>query len=438
MTESGFNQIDSDAPQGRLIPLDKKGNKRFSRYKVRLYGVLHFVKKPSESFKNDLLAFEALRKEFSIGYPLNHPSIVRYIRFERDELYEEFIEGKTLREMIDEDDTRLHEKGFLEDICRQLLEALSYIHSRGVLHLDIKPENVMVTDIGNRVKLIDFGCARSADCDSTPGHTPEYMAPEQADGNSDVSTDIYLLGRLFEELVLVGNRQRRWKKFLSRASAPDPSQRFKTAAEALEAVPGSQKSRLLPVLLAVVLAGIVAVAAGLWFGLREPEGIVRETRVVDTLYMMAPQDTVGEVSEVEPIPQSIDVPTAEVASPLPPAETETVKPPNAQSPVEVTRREVEKDIENYVKNYYRKHVDPVCDDHSLDGVNKYGDSTHQDAIKAAVNQAVENSVEYGRQLSAKYPELKTYITSYVLMVLESTQYNYLDRYCTSTTPPGSN
>ncbi len=236
MNESGFH-TGREPSEGVRIPIGSQSG-RYRFFKVRRYGKLHFLKCPAEEYRYDLLTVEALRKEFEIGYTLDHPGIVRYLAYEEGGVYEEFVDGLTLREMMSRLDVRLLDEDFLRTLAGELLEALSYIHKHGITHLDIKPENVMVSNIGNHVKLVDFGCAASAVFDTTKGGTPSYMAPEQASGGkTNVYTDLYQVGKLMEELARRAGCLPDWKAFIEKSIVPDPGLRFGSAEEARKAIP---------------------------------------------------------------------------------------------------------------------------------------------------------------------------------------------------------
>ncbi len=140
---------------------------------------------------------------------LNHPAIVTLYelgeRNGRALLVSELVDGQTLDQLCAEDSISDREVGeFGVDIC----EALQHAHSRGVVHRDVKPQNVIVSDLDGpmtRAKLMDFGIAAVAGAPTltAPGSalgTLAYMAPEQAEGEQcEADADVYSLGlTLFE------------------------------------------------------------------------------------------------------------------------------------------------------------------------------------------------------------------------------------------------
>ena len=91
------------------------------------------------------------------------------------------------------------------DIAGQMLAALAAAHAVGIVHRDVKPANVMIEPAG-RVALVDFGLARSERHDNLTEHgvwvgTPDYMAPEQADGGATPAGDLYALGAVWFEML---------------------------------------------------------------------------------------------------------------------------------------------------------------------------------------------------------------------------------------------
>ena len=146
---------------------------------------------------------------------LQHPNIASiYDVFEDNGevlLVMEYVEGSTLRSRIGKS-IPLDE---FFDVALQCVQALQAAHAKGILHGDVKPENIMLTANG-QAKLLDFGVARrlpsedpegaTATVDSlTPGHllgTPAYMAPEVLKGAvADARADIFALGIVFYEML---------------------------------------------------------------------------------------------------------------------------------------------------------------------------------------------------------------------------------------------
>ncbi|GEM_PF-634033 len=149
---------------------------------------------------------ERFVREGRIGMELDHPGIVR--TFEADEadgrpyLAMEFVTGMTLEQAMNE--RRLDLEQSLAVVC-QVADALATAHGRGIVHRDIKPRNIMLTDGG--IKVMDFGLARVLVESSITGQreivgTLHYMSPEQALGSAvDARSDIFSLGVVFYHLI---------------------------------------------------------------------------------------------------------------------------------------------------------------------------------------------------------------------------------------------
>jgi hypothetical protein len=149
-----------------------------------------------------------LHSEALVVAKLNHPGIVTlYEAFGDGQnfyLVSEVVHGPTLATLFEEDrcdDCELIEIGVA------LCDALAHAHGRGVIHRDIKPQNVIVArspdHVGARAKLTDFGVASLWGADRSTGTvvgTPAYMAPEQAAGESVTpASDLYSLGLVLYE-----------------------------------------------------------------------------------------------------------------------------------------------------------------------------------------------------------------------------------------------
>jgi len=143
-------------------------------------------------------------REAQAAARLNHPGIVTLYELGEEDgnalLVSELVEGSTLARLAHDGELSDREIG---EIGADLCEALDHAHSRGVVHRDIKPQNVQVTegdgDGESRAKLMDFGIARLADGASmtAPGDvvgTLAYMSPEQAEGRAaGPEADVYSL-----------------------------------------------------------------------------------------------------------------------------------------------------------------------------------------------------------------------------------------------------
>ena len=109
------------------------------------------------------LALRALQQEAAKGRCLVHPNIVRFVDFDRDDdlhfIVMEWLEGRTLADILDSPDSRSIDTERSFQIVRQIGKALDYAHRCGIVHADVKPGNIMIMPNGD-AKLFDFGVAR--------------------------------------------------------------------------------------------------------------------------------------------------------------------------------------------------------------------------------------------------------------------------------------
>lgn len=197
-------------------------------YRVKIYGKLHFLKKLKKEHEDNILFREALRKEFEIGFRLEHPNIVRYVSFHDDEILMEYVDGEDLLAFLKNHPTYFEDAEHFDKFVGQLLSALQYLHDNQVLHLDLKPENIMLTRIGCDVKVVDLGCCYSDTFVDSTGYTTQYAAPEQLAGRKvDVRTDIYAVGKLLELLP----HPPVYNKVIKRCLNKNPQDRYPSIAD---------------------------------------------------------------------------------------------------------------------------------------------------------------------------------------------------------------
>ncbi|MGQ9838606.1 MAG: serine/threonine-protein kinase [Cyanobacteriota bacterium] len=156
-----------------------------------------------------------LLRELRYLLTLNHPNITRCYALEHARegryLVLEYCEGGTLRDLINqvEQGLRLSVKQVL-DFADQILAGLAHAHQQGVIHCDIKPENILLKPMpqGWQLKLTDFGIARHPEPvagEITATGSPAYMAPERFYGQFSPASDLYAVGIILVEL-LTGQR----------------------------------------------------------------------------------------------------------------------------------------------------------------------------------------------------------------------------------------
>ncbi len=171
--------------------------------KTKQVSALKFVEKTGEKSQRFL---DQVEQEYAIGSKLNHKSIRKIRKLVKQRKLLKIVSVSMIMELIDAStlDQQLPKNhAHAVDIFLQVAQGLAHMHSRGFVHADIKPNNVLVDEGGN-VKIIDLGqaCAIGTVKKRIQG-TPGYMAPEQAHRCEIVpKTDIYNLGAMMYWVLL--------------------------------------------------------------------------------------------------------------------------------------------------------------------------------------------------------------------------------------------
>ena len=197
------------------VIMDGKNSTVYSAtdYQTRWDVAIKTVSRRAPKFK---LRTRQLKWEWRLRDRLEHPNIVKVFKFGHTRtlsyLVMDYVKGPNLRALMRSRDPVLREN--LEEIILQIIAGLAHAHHNGVVHRDVKPENVLVTaGNGLHVKLVDFAIAvlygqtwthwfRMLRGRRDVRGTKTYMSPEQAQGHTvDPRSDIYSLGIMLYELV---------------------------------------------------------------------------------------------------------------------------------------------------------------------------------------------------------------------------------------------
>ena len=172
-------------------------------------GTVVAVKVLRQEYMHDPDLVRRFKNESKAISLLNHPNIVKVYDVSVNDhlqyIVMEYVDGMTLREYLNERGGKLSSRETVHFIS-QILKALEHAHANGVVHRDIKPQNIMLLDNG-QLRMMDFGIARisRADNQMLAGKamgSVHYISPEQAKGDeTDCTSDIYSVGVMMYEML---------------------------------------------------------------------------------------------------------------------------------------------------------------------------------------------------------------------------------------------
>ncbi len=190
---------------------------------------IYCVKRPKPQFRDSEAYMSLFHKEYDLGVALEHPHIVRYYEYQADDrgpfIKMEYVDGDNLDEFVAQHLDYFKDKHNKQRFLDELFSALAYLHDKNMLHLDLKPGNILITHQGHHVKLIDLGFGWSESYLHDLGFTRDYCAPEQLSAKIaqiGPATDIYAVGKILQHYGLASN------VVVRRCLKENPKERFQS------------------------------------------------------------------------------------------------------------------------------------------------------------------------------------------------------------------
>lgn len=248
----------------------ESGSGAFCVYMARHLGRKIVLKALKPGRQDDVVALAQLRKEYALGFMVDSASVCRTLAWHKlpagigPAIEMEYCPGTSLRHLLDSGTLLSNEEttALIDDV----LNALASIHDAGIVHRDIKPSNIIFDRQRLKAKVIDFGCADTADYDMLkgPAGTQLYTPPDKQSGvpTPMPSDDLYALGIIVGELatrVREGSYADKLRCFGSELC----SGRYTSARQAAEhfgKLASARTSKLRSIVWCAIVAGIVIAA----------------------------------------------------------------------------------------------------------------------------------------------------------------------------------
>lgn len=234
-----------------------------------------FILKTSDGTAKGL---EQLKREYELSIGLSHPGLAYVFTYEEQSpvgpcIVQEFVDGDTLTQWLGRKPAMKERKR----VISELLSVTAYLHRRGVIHNDLKPENLLISRSGQALKLIDLGFAdNDTFVKKALGGTRKYASPELLSGaRVDARSDVYSIGLLLR--VIAPGRNRR---MIHRCLLEDPENRFASAGELERA----WRRRYLPawICLAIIVVAALASLMSVYYSTQKELNDIKEAEITAT------------------------------------------------------------------------------------------------------------------------------------------------------------
>ena len=208
-------------------------------------------------------------KEYELGRRIDNRHIIKYksIGENTNGLYllAEYVKGWNIEEKIAQDPEFFRNPQNLQTLLEELLDGLSALHQADIVHLDLKPENVMLSQVNNEVKIVDLGFAFESSYFNTAGATLGFAAPEAERGDIDdidARSDLYSAGKIMKYICNKCNASlnKNTKRVVDKCLQEEKSKRYVCAEDAIVDLQKSDKRRHKILVACLLLALLVLMA----------------------------------------------------------------------------------------------------------------------------------------------------------------------------------
>ena len=227
------------------------------------------MKQLRPEYNRELVYRSMFMKEYELGRRIDNRHIVKYegIGENTNGLYllAEYVKGWNIEEKIALAPEFFRNPQNLQTLLEELLDGLRALHQAGIVHLDLKPKNVMLSQVNNEVKIVDLGFAFESSYFNTAGATLGFAAPEAQRGDIDdidARSDLYSAGKIMEYICNKCNASlnKNTKRVVDKCLQEEKSKRYVCAEDAIVDLQKSDKKRHRILVACLLLALLVLMA----------------------------------------------------------------------------------------------------------------------------------------------------------------------------------